>query len=384
MAAAAPSRAEMRVALLVPCYWPEVRRGSERFVRDLADGLIARGQRPRLITSHPGAREDAVEGGLPVARLRRPPQRALVRRAYEDYLTHVPLSYVELERGRDEVAHALYPTDGLAAAWWARRRRRPAVLSYMGIPSLEWLHRRHLRLRVTRRAIAGADAIVALSETAAAAFRSVFGIDARVIHPGVDLAAFAPDRAPSAPTPTIFCAAALDAPAKRVPLLAEAFERVRRERGDARLVLSRPRDAGVAARVLGRTPAELERAGIELREVDDRDALAEAYCEAWVCALPSLGEAFGLVLLEALACGTPVVGTRHASLPELVDRETIGRLFEGEDPDALARALLDALRLPEDPATAAACRERAEQFSIARCATAYESLYDELLTARGR
>src|SRR2546426_7045888 len=44
----------LRVALLNPCYWPEVRRGSERVVRELADGLIAHGHKPRLITSHPG------------------------------------------------------------------------------------------------------------------------------------------------------------------------------------------------------------------------------------------------------------------------------------------------------------------------------------------
>ena len=32
---------QLRVALLSPCYWPEVRRGTERFTRDLADGLMA-------------------------------------------------------------------------------------------------------------------------------------------------------------------------------------------------------------------------------------------------------------------------------------------------------------------------------------------------------
>ncbi|TML05366.1 MAG: glycosyltransferase family 4 protein, partial [Actinobacteria bacterium] len=44
----------MRIALLHPCYWPEVRRGTERVIRELADGLVARGHEPLLITSHPG------------------------------------------------------------------------------------------------------------------------------------------------------------------------------------------------------------------------------------------------------------------------------------------------------------------------------------------
>jgi hypothetical protein len=42
----------VKVALLSPVFWPEVRRGGERFVRDLADGLLERGHAPRLITSH--------------------------------------------------------------------------------------------------------------------------------------------------------------------------------------------------------------------------------------------------------------------------------------------------------------------------------------------
>ena len=44
----------LKVALLSPVFWPEVRRGGERFVRELADGLIAEGHEPRLITTHRG------------------------------------------------------------------------------------------------------------------------------------------------------------------------------------------------------------------------------------------------------------------------------------------------------------------------------------------
>jgi len=92
--------AGLRVALLNPCFWPEVRRGSERFARVLADSLIARGHAPRLITSHSGRPRRAVEDGLPVARLWRPPEARLRRRQFEDHLTHVPLAYLELRRGR--------------------------------------------------------------------------------------------------------------------------------------------------------------------------------------------------------------------------------------------------------------------------------------------
>ncbi len=58
----------LRVALLAPAFFPEVRRGGERLVRELADELIARGHRPRLITSHAGRPSRTVEDGLPVFR----------------------------------------------------------------------------------------------------------------------------------------------------------------------------------------------------------------------------------------------------------------------------------------------------------------------------
>lgn len=364
---AAPSDG-LRVALLNPCYWPEVRRGSERFVRELADGLIARGQHPRLITSHRGWPSQTLEDGLEVTRVWRPPAGRLERRMFEDHLTHLPFSYLALRNGDADVAHALYPTDALAAIRWGRERRRPVVLSYMGIPHRRALANRRWRTEITQRAIAGADALVALSQAAAAAFERWLGVAPRVIAPGVDLSTFAPadERAGE---PTIVCAAALDRPRKRVELLVEAFARVRRERPSARLVLSRPRDPALEPR------AE----GIVLADLDDRAALAHAYATAWVSALPSRDEAFGLVLAESLASGTPVVGSNDGGIPEIIDSPAIGRIFDGDDPAALASALLETLELAGDPATATACRARAQEFSIDRCVDSYVALYRELI-----
>ena len=97
-------------------------------------------------------------------------------------------------------------------------------------------------------------------------------------------------------------------------------------------------------------------------------------------ALPSWGEAFGLVLAEALACGTPVVGADREGIPEVLGGdERVGRLFSGDEPAALARALLDALELAGADATAAACRARAEVFGADRCAERHAALYAQLL-----
>ena len=352
-----------RVALLAPCYWPEVRRGTERFARELADGLIADGHRPTLITSHPRRLSRTVEDGMRVVRLPRPPHARLDRRGYEQHLTHLPLSAAAVAAARPDVAHALYPADALAA----RAARRPVVLSYMGIPDAGWLAGARLRRRILTAAVRGVDAVVALSEAAAVEFRRTLGVDARVIAPGVDTAAFAPGGRRDE-RPTIVCAAALDAPQKRVGELVEAFALVRRVEPDARLVLSRP-PPGVPV---------FEREGVEFADLDDRAALAAAYRRAWISALPSMGEAFGLVLVESMACGTPVVARRTGATPEVVNADDVGVLYDG-GPPALAAALLEGLDRAHDPVVAAACRARAMGFSVRRCVDAYESLYEELL-----
>lgn len=360
----------MHVALLNPVYWPEVRRGSERFARDLADALLAHGHDVRLITTHPELRRTvAIEDGLEVVRWPRAMDGRLRRRLFEDHLVHSPTAFAELRRNPPDVAHALHATGAVAAARLRARTGTPAVFSYMGVPHRKALVNRRMRLDLTLRGVRGANAVVALSQHAAEAFDRWLGVrDVRVIAPGVDVHAFSPDPAARAAEPTILCAADLAEPRKRVALLVEAFALVRRERPTARLVLSRPR----------RDVPLPTGPGIEVRDLDRREALVAANREAWVAALPSVGEAFGLVLAEALACGTPVVASDREALPEVAGDPATGRLFGGDDPEPLARALLDALDLSQDPATAAACRERAMGWSAEACSAAYMRLYAEL------
>jgi glycosyltransferase involved in cell wall biosynthesis len=362
----------LRVALLSPCFWPEVRRGGERFTRELADGLLARGHQPRLITSHPGMPRRSTEDGLPILRLPRPPAPPPLRRMYEPYLTHVPLSYAALRAGDYDLAHAVYPTDALAAARWRRRSRRPAVLSYLGIPSRHWLAERR-RGEVLLAAIRGCDAVVALSRHAADAFESSLGYEATVIAPGVDLGAFTP-AGERAPNPTIICPAAVEEPRKQIPLLVQALALVRRERPAARLVLSRPHNMDAARRV----GIESSAPGVEWAALDDRSVLAQAYGTSWVAVLPAVDEAFGLVLAEAMACGTPVVGYDGGAIPELIDRPGIGELFDRLDPHALAEAILAAFELSCQPDTVARCRARAEELSSDRFTERYLKLYESL------
>ncbi|HZU61097.1 MAG TPA: glycosyltransferase family 4 protein, partial [Solirubrobacteraceae bacterium] len=229
---------------------------------------------------------------------------------------------------------------------------------------------RRLRLAVTLAACRSADVVVALSQAAADAFWENLGVRAPVIHPGVDVNWFSPG-GPREEDPLIFCNASPALEYKRVPLLLRAMPIIRRSRPSARLLLLRPSDEALAARLTADHP------WLELAAPapgGDDALLRDSYRRAWVSALPSLGEAFGLVLVESLSCGRPVVGTASGGIPEIIDRPEVGRLFEGDE-HAVAAALLEALELAQAPETEQTCRSRALELSRQRMAEAYEDLY---------
>lgn len=363
----------MRVTLLNPVYWPEVRRGSERLVHDLAVGLHGTGVQTRILTSHRHRPSCTVEDGVPVHRVWRPPSRPLARRMVQPHVVHLPFSYAALRRRPPDLAHAFYPTDALAAQRWGARAGRPTVLTWAGLANRRALATRWHGPRVLTTATAGAAAVVTLSAAARDALWRWLRVESTVIPPGVDLDAFipAPERSPQ---PTILCPADLADTRKRGDVLLEAFAAVRREVPAARLVLSRPRDTGRAAAL-----AAVD--GVELHDLDELAALRAAYGRAHVLALPSRAEAFGMVVVEALACGTPAVVSDDGGSADIVDGPEVGRVVTGARADAVARGLLEALELAGDPSTVPACRARAGAFSAAATTALHVELYEEVLRA---
>ena len=94
--------------------------------------------------------------------------------------------------------------------------------------------------------------------------------------------------------------------------------------------------------------------------------------------MSSLGEGFGNVLVEALACGTPVISARCDHGPgEILDHGRFGVLVEPRDPKALAAAMNEVgtlrARFPAD-----VLRQRASEFSYAACASRYMAMFTAL------
>jgi phosphatidylinositol alpha-mannosyltransferase len=165
----------------------------------------------------------------------------------------------------------------------------------------------------------------------------------------VDLAHFHPRRDRAA-TPTVLFASANDEPRKNLPLLLAAFARVLAST-PARLVLAGPGDPADALR----SASQAVRAAVEV--LDPSTDLVDAYSSAWVTVLPSMREAFGLVLVESLACGTPVVAIAGSGGPEEIVRDGIGALARAETPADLAEAIVRGLAIEDRDA----CRREATQ-----------------------
>jgi glycosyltransferase involved in cell wall biosynthesis len=129
----------------------------------------------------------------------------------------------------------------------------------------------------------------------------------------------------------------------------------------------------------------VKQAGLEGRVlfpgyVDDAD-LPALYSAATVFVYPSLYEGFGLPPLEAMACGTPVISSNAASLPEVVGDAAL--LIDPTDTTALTQALHNVLA---EPALHANLRrrgfERAAQFSWQRCAAETLAVYRQVCSMR--
>jgi glycosyltransferase involved in cell wall biosynthesis len=97
--------------------------------------------------------------------------------------------------------------------------------------------------------------------------------------------------------------------------------------------------------------------------------------------LPSIWEGFGIVLIEAMAAGKPVVATKTSSIPEIVVENICGILFPPEDDESIANALMKLISDPELKIKYGEAGRKivSEKFTIGRMINDYEYVFNELL-----
>lgn len=246
-------------------------------------------------------------------------------------------------------AHMIYP-EGAVAHWLSRRYGVPFVVSEHAPWTEEWFASRRVR-REALDAAGAASSLLAVSasvrETLAA-----FGVArdrVKVVSVGVDDEVFAlGSREKRRPDQILYVGWINYVKGVDVLLRAMALLKDRTER--ARLVLV----GGAAYRPTRLKEEELRRLALSL-DLEDRvtfvghqshGEVARLMAESAVVVLPSRAESFSAVLIEALACGTPVIATRSGG-PEEIVRDDVGVLVPPEDPRALADAIVAVLHAPE-------------------------------------
>jgi phosphatidyl-myo-inositol alpha-mannosyltransferase len=254
-----------------------------------------------------------------------------------------------LARLRPDVVHVhepLVPVVGLTAALGAQA---PVVATFHAWSEAAHLYR--LARPLGRRVLDRAAVVIAVSPAAAAYHGDALGVPAdrfRIVPNGVEVARFrsarALERLADPGRTTLLFVGRLE-PRKGLEPLVLAFVRLREQRDDLRLLVVG--DGGERERCQGLLPPRLREEVVFLGRVGD-DELPGCYAAADVYVSPALGgESFGIVLLEAMAAGTPVVASDLPGYRSVVEDGVSGRLVPPGDADALARAIAEVV---DDPA----------------------------------
>ncbi len=345
----------MRIALSSVYGWPDVRRGGERYLHELAAALVRAGHDVRVLTTGRRPGHDRVLG-VPV---RRVPRRRLAPRRFGDLADQAAFGLQSLPRlgmARADVWHATSTADAAAAALTGRARRGLAtVFTDHGFPAAASRGRR-ADASLHRYVVDHVGAYVCVSEAAGGYLRRDFGRDPVVVPPGVRLADYRPAAARS-PVPALLYAGSLDTGRKNLPLLLDATARLRRRHPALQLWLLGPGDP--SATLAAAPPAA--RDAVTRCRLAGPGELVDAYAQAWATVLPARAESFGMVVIESLASGTPAVVLADGGGPTEIVDDTVGSAAPATA-DGLAAAIERALDLAGTPDTAAACRAVAARY----------------------
>ena len=269
--------------------------------------------------------------------------------------------------------HLSYVHSPMRYIWEAANNYAPAVPGGpLGRAAFAALAHRLRRWDVA--STARVHAMAANSVYTQARIRRVYGRDSQVIEPPVDAARFArvPDPAPSPEGEGIYLCVSALVPYKRVELAVRAFSRPGQRR---RLIIVG--DGPERARL-----TSLAGPNVELRGRVDDDELLGLYAACRAVVHPALDD-FGIVPVEALAAGRPVVAfAAGGSLDSVRDSET-GVLFAEPTPEALAAALVRLERLELDPGRLRAAAQRFDHATFERRFGAFvDSSFDTFVESR--
>lgn len=359
----------MAIVLSHALAWPEVRRGGERYLHELSAALRDAGHRVTVLSSAPQAARAEVLG-VPVVYFKR---RRVAPRQFRESAPEVGFaaSAAPWVAARSvDVWHALGAPDAAAASLLAPVRRFRSVYTVLGVPLRSYQENRP-DWRFHSFVVKRVQQYICLSAAAGRALEQGWGRQPVILGGGVDTRRFAPATKRS-PRPALLYSGSFDAPHKNLPLLMQAMGILVKKVPGIELWLS---GQGSPDQILAGAPSAVREA-VRILGVGAEEEQSERYGSAWATVLPSENEAFGLCLVESLACGTPIVVLSDGGGPaEIVEPGT--GFASAKTADDFAAACEAALDLARVPATVDACRAAAERHDWRKSVVPrLEAIYD--------
>jgi L-malate glycosyltransferase len=296
-------------------------------------------------------------------------------------------------RERLDVLHVHYAIPHATSAWIAKEmlgERHPVkIVTTLHGTDITLVGQERNFWEITRFSILRSDGITSVSEYLRRETVEAFGVPEErieVIPNFVDPALYARTRYPCRKT-------AFLKDGEKLVLHVSNFRPVKRVRDVVRVFARLARQVPSRLVFIGDGPDRPEAADeARLQAVTDRvvflgkqDSVAEIMACADLLLLPSQNESFGLVALEAMASGVPVIASRAGGLPEVVDDGENGFLAPVGDVEAMADGAVHILRDVDTwrRFSAAAARSATERYSVAAIIPQYERYYRRILAGPG-
>lgn len=380
----------MKIAITHPTTFSRVRRGTERLAEETAKFMADRGHDVTFIACKPGKAERIQEHGVLFDYHRRWWHPGLARIGVLEHHSFLASTYCRLLRERYDIVHSYSFTDAFAAIQARRITGVPNVLTVNAIPpKVPYYRSISTGGAVFKRAVQQSNEVIVFSRYVNQYSQERWGRTGVEIAAPVDLSRFPLSCERDLTRPIILCTAALDDDRKGGRVIMRAFNRVKAVRPEAILQVCSAISAAKERELMQLVSPHWHHDVHFLGQGRPED-LAATYGRAAVTVLASLWEAFGMVVVESMATGTPVAATRDGALPEIVSNDEVGFLFDPgaldnagpSNDEGLAEAILRSMELSRRPETAEKCRAHARQFSWSVCGPKLEALYERVLAEK--
>src|SRR6202790_2734687 len=355
--------------------------GMNVYVRELSSALARAGVACDVFTrawSEDLASVVDIEPGFRVHHVSAGPPRPMAKEALPSVVEEFAEGVVKSMRGAEDLGTEWdAPFDAIHANYWLSGMAGHIIKHRLNLPLVSTFHTLdrvkaeaspdeveadapHRRAEAEAAIVRCSDTVLASCSVEAAQIHELYEADPsriRIVAPGVDHAFFGPgDRRQARRAlglggdgPLLLFVGRIQ-PLKGVAVAVRTLAALTADHPDARLVVVGGPSGPQGDIEVARTEALVARLGLADRggfvPPQPHALLSTFYRASDVCLVPSRSESFGLVALEAAACGTPVVASAVGGLTTLVDHGRTGFLVEGRDPSSFASAVAAILAEP--------------------------------------